>query len=132
MHELGISPARVDIDQPEPFSGAIAFHRSDGHILYDLTVNNGQVRGVQRMDGEKKPIGGWIDYPTGNLSVLIQGGDNIEQKWRSQAQQFHVDLSTKTVTLEHMLYGDGLTLEHSDILTTHVLDALDKTEHLLK
>ena len=137
MWELGITPASVDIDEPyRTFSGHLIFHRSDGHIIYDLAIKEGKVSGVQRMDRTEKPIakvvGGSFDYQSGKLNVLIQGNDTIDQKWRVQLQQFHVDLPSRTVTLEHMLYGDGLTLENSDIMTAHVLDALDKIEHLVK
>ena len=137
MRALGITPASVDIDESYvPFSGAVVFHRSDGHIIYDLTIRNRKVNGVQRMDDGRKPIakvvGGWFDFETGKLDVLIQGSESVDLKWRTQAQQFHVNLSSKTVTLEHMLYGDGLTLENSSIMTEHVLDVLDKVEHLVK
>ena len=127
----------MDIDESiEPFSGRLVFHRSDGHIIYDLKIKSGKVSGVQRMDGTErliaKVVGGRVRFPDREAGPAHQGSDNIDLKWRVQLQQFHVSLSSKEVTLEHMLYGDGLTLENSDIMTAHVLDTLDKIEHLVK
>ncbi len=124
----------------EPFSGRIVFHQKLGHVIYDVTVASGVVSGHQFIDSDPKPIadivGGWFDYKKGRLCLLIQGtAEGIDQKWRSQAQHFSIDLKAKEVTLEHMLYDYGLTADTLPDTPTprvpHVLDSLDGTVHLV-
>ena len=98
MRELGIRPASVDIDQAAKdeddrgsrldavtlytFSGEMAFHDSRDNVRYELTITNGQVRGLQYWPGEKVPVGtivgGWFDFERRRLSILIQGTDHVE------------------------------------------------------
>ena len=152
MRELGITPARVDIDLPAQaedergfqmdaaelytFSGKIAFHDSAGNVKYDLTVTRGQVRGWQRWRDEKKPVaeivGGWFDFDRRRLSVLIQGGDHTQAVWRSQLKQFHIDIPAQQVICDYELYDYGHRNESSPVGTPNVLDRLDRVEHLVK
>lgn len=152
MRELGIIPAQVDIDpsaQNEEdqgslldaatlytFSGKITFHDAEDRVRYDLTVTNGQVSGWQYLRDDKKPIaqivGGWFDFDRRRLSLLIQGADHVQAQWRSQLQQFHLDLHHKQVILDHDLHGYGLTNQSAPEGKPNVLDTLDRIEHLMK
>ena len=112
------------------FSGRIVFHQRARPLVYDLTVTNGVVTGSQHFGEASESVatvvGGWFEFKTGKLSLLIQGSDSIDFEYRTQAQQFRVDPKSKEVTLEHMLFGDGLTLETTKLLTSHVLDSLKR------
>ncbi len=152
MRELGIKPARVDIDplaQNEDdrgklldaatlytFSGEMAFHDAEGNVRYDLTITNGQVSGWQHWRDDEKPVGqivgGWFDFDRRRLSVLIQGADHVEAQWRSQLKQFHIDLSKRQVVCDYELYDYGRRNEGSPVGAPNVLDKLDRIEHLVK
>ncbi len=152
MRELGIIPASVDIDplaQAEDergsrldaatlytFSGEIAFHDSAGDVRYDLTVTNGQVGGWQHWRDEQKPVarivGGWFDFERRRLSVLIQGADHVEARWRSQLKQFHIDIAKRQVVCDYELYDYGRRNDSSPVGTPNILDKLDRIEHLVR
>ncbi len=152
MRELGIIPASVDIDplaQNEDergfrldaatlytFSGEIAFHEANGNVRYDLIITNGQVSGWQHWRDDEKPVGkivgGWFDFDRRRLSVLIQGADHVEAQWRSQLKQFHIDIAAKQVVLDYELYDYGHRNESSPVGAPHILDKLDRIEHLVK
>lgn len=138
MRALGITPARVESEFSGPFSGKIVFHQQDGPVVYNVIVADGQVSGYQSLGSNAKPfaqiVGGWFDFQQGKLSLLIVAtAEGIDPRWRAQAQHFRVDLPARQVTLEHMLYDYGQTVHSaSDTPTAHVLDALDRVEHLVK
>ncbi len=152
MRELGIIPAQVDVDplaQNEDdrgtrldaatlytFSGAMAFHDKGGSVKYDLTITNGQVSGWQYWGDDKEPVGkivgGWFDFDRRRLSVMIQGSDHTQAVWRSQLKQFHIDIAAKQVLLDYELYDYGQTLERPLVGKPHVLDKLDRIDHLVK
>ena len=138
MRALGITPARIENEFSGPFSGKIVFHQKDGPVIYNVTVADGQVSGYQSLTFNPKPfaqiVGGWYDFDQGKLSLLIAGtAEGLDPRWRAQAQHFRVDLPGKQLTLEHMLYDYGLTVTSSeDTPTAHVLDSLDRIEHLVK
>lgn len=152
MRELGITPAKVDIDQAAQeedergsrldaatlytFSGDMAFHDSAGNVRYELTITNGQVSGSQYWRDDKEPVakivGGWFDFERRRLSVLIQGADHTQAQWRSQLKQFHLDIGKRQVVCDYDLYDYG---RHNESLSTsapHILDKLDRIEHLVK
>ncbi len=138
MRVLGITPAQIVNEFADPFSGQIVFHQKDGPVVYNVTVTDGQVSGYQSLTFNPAPVakivGGWFNFGQGKLSLLIVGtAEGIDPRWRAQAQHFRVDLPARQVTLEHMLYDYGLTVDSSaDTPTAHVLDALDQVEHLVK
>ena len=152
MRELGITPAKVDIDnaaQDEDergsrldaatlytFSGAMAFHDSDGNVHYELTVTNGQVSGNQYWRDDKEPVakivGGWFDFERRRLSVLIQGADHTQAQWRSQIKQFHLVIGKRQVVCDYDLYDYGRHNESLSTAAPHILDKLDRIEHLVK
>lgn len=115
----------------EPFSGKILFHQNAGPVFYEVNVAKGIVTGgVQHMRDSDTPIaqivGGWYDHGSGRLSLLIQlTPGELDSRWLSQCQQFHVDLAGKQVTLEHMLHGYGLTTENDGLAIEHTLDSMD-------
>ena len=115
----------------EPFTGRILFHQEAEGVFYEVTVTKGIVTGgLQHMRNSDTPIaqivGGWYDHNAGRLSLLIQlTSGELDSRWLSQCQQFHVDLANKQVTLDHRLHGYGLTAENSGVATTHVLDSMD-------
>ena len=119
----------------DPFTGRIVFHQKEGGVSYDVTISNGLVSGRQFLGSEPiaKFVGGWFDYKKGRLSLLIQGTDkDLAPEWRSQCQQFSIDLKTKEMTLEHMLYSFGETLDTAQPPpTAHVLDSFDAAVHLV-
>ena len=137
---LDLPSNRVDAATAYTFSGKIVFLQKDSNVVYDLTVTHGQVSGYQYWPGEDRPVGrivgGWFDFGQGQLCLLIQGADHVQARLRSQMQQFHLDVGTREVTMEHSLYEYGLTTENSKFNTAHVLMVLDrvdgKVEHLLK
>jgi hypothetical protein len=92
------------------------------------------VTGSQHWRGATKPncrvVGGWFDFQQGTLSLLLQGAEHLDSKWRAQVQQFRINRQTKQVTLEYMLYGYGLSNENTAIQVHHHLDVLDRTENL--
>ena len=131
----------VDAATAYTFTGKIMFVQKGSNVVYDLTVTRGQVSGSQYWPGETKPIGqivgGWFDSDQNRLTILIQAADHLQAQLRSQMQQFHLDLDTKEVKMEHALYSYGLTTENSDFNTAHTLVTLDRVtgenvEHLLK
>lgn len=152
MRELGITPAKVDIDnaaQEEDergsrldaatlytFSGDMAFHDSVGNVRYELTITKGQVSGNQYWRDDKEPVakvvGGWFDWDRRRLSVLIQGADHTQAQWRSQLKQFHVDIGKRQVVCDYELYDYGRRNENSPVGPPNVLDKLDRIEHLVK
>ena len=127
---------RVDAATAYTFSGKMVFHDNLGNVRYDLTVTNGQVTGAQYWKDEAKPVGeivgGWFDFERGRLSVLIQGADHVRATWRSQMKQFHLDLPARQLTLEYELYNYGETREPLLLTSPHILDVLDRVEHLVK
>ncbi len=132
--------SQLDAATAYTFTGKIVFIQKDTKVVYDLTVTRGQVSGYQYWPGEAKPVGqivgGWFDFDQGQLSLLIQGADHVRANLRSQLQQFHLDIDTKEVKMEHALYSYGLTTENTDFSTAHTLMVLDrvgeKVEHLVK
>lgn len=129
----GTWSTQVDAATAFTFSGKIAFHLGD--VSYDLTVDKGQVSGWQRWSGQDRPVGqitgGWFDDGRGRLSVYIQGADHVEARWRSQLKQFHLDVPAREVILDHELYGYGKTVEAPLVGKAHILDTLDRVEHLI-
>ncbi len=121
--------AEAPSNPAEAFSGKITFHQKSGELTYELTVTNGKVSGTQHFGDPTKPIaqivGGWFDERHGTLSLLIQGTDVPDDKWRAQAQHFTIDVARKDVTLAHALYGHGLTAANTTMATEHVLDLLE-------
>ena len=152
MRALGITPASVDIDQAAKdedergtrldaatlytFSGAMAFHDPGGIVKYDLIITKGQVSGWQYWGEDKEPVGkivgGWFDFDRRRLSVMIQGSDHVQALWRSQLKQFHLDIAAKQVILDYELYDYGKTIENPLVGKPHILDKLDRIEHLVK
>lgn len=82
---------------------------------------------MQHFANPREPVanilGGWFDSQSGRLCLLIQGSKVLDEKWCSQAQHFRIDRAQKEVTLEHALYGYGLTLDPS-MMTAHELDEM--------
>ena len=121
----------------EPFTGKILFHCEGTGACYEVTVAKGIVTGgLQHMRDSDTPIaqivGGWYDHDKARLSLLLQlTSGELDSRWLSQCQQFHVDLANKQVTLEHSLHGYGLALENSGVATDHVLDSMDGLVHLV-
>jgi hypothetical protein len=113
----------------DAFSGKIRFHQSGGKLTYDLTVDHGRVNGTEHFGDADRPVahivGGWFDRDGETLSLLIEGSDGANERWRVQAQQFTVNPEAKTVTMEHALYGKGLTSENSKLTIDHTLDLLE-------
>ena len=137
---LDLPSNRVDAATAYIFSGKIVFLQKESNVIYDLTVAHGQVSGYQYWPGDDRPVGrivgGWFDFGEGKLCLLIQGADHVQARLRSQMQQFHLDVGTREVTMEHALYEYGLSTENSKFNTAHVLMVLDRidgeVEHLLK
>ena len=115
----------------EPFSGKISFHQENTGVFYEVTVTKGIVTGgLQHMRDSDAAIaqivGGWYDHNKGRLSLLVQlTTGELDSRWLSQCQQFHVDLANKQVMRDHMLHGYGLTAGNSGVATEHVLDSMD-------
>ena len=127
---------RIDAATAFTFTGKILFHDPFGNTTYDLTVTKGEVSGWQRWRGTEKPVGeivgGWFDFDQGKLSLLMQGADHVQATWRSQIKQFHLDLPKKELTLDYELYDYGQTVEPPLVGRPHVLDALDRVQHLVE
>ena len=139
----GDEPAssRVDAATAYTFSGKIVFRQQETNVIHDLTVTKGQVSGYQLVAGEDQPVGqivgGWFDFGQQRLSLLLLADDQIKAKLRCQMQQFRVDPDRGEVTMEHALFGYGVTLEASTFQRAHVLLVLDRidgghVEHLVK
>ena len=94
--------AETAADPSEAYSGRIIFHQKGGQLTYELTVTNGKVTGSQHFGDSTKPVaqivGGWFDGRSGTLSVLIQGTDVPDDRWRAQAQHFTIDAATRDIT----------------------------------
>jgi hypothetical protein len=109
--------------------GKIKFHQKGGSLTYEVVISNGVVTaGIQHFANPREPVanlvGGWFDAPSGRLCLLVQASKVLDEKWRSQAQHFRLDSNKKTVTLEHVLYDYGRTLDPS-MMTEHVLDEVE-------
>ncbi len=116
-------------DRASAVAGKLRFHQKGGSLTYEVTVSDGVVTaGMQHFANPQEPVanivGGWFDSQSGRLCLLIQGGKVLDEKWRSQAQHFHVDRAKKEITLEHTLYGYGQQLDAS-MMTAHELDEID-------
>ena len=126
----------IDAATAFSFTGKIVFHDPFGNTTYDLTVTKGQVSGWQRWRGEDRPVGrvvgGWFDLDQGKLCVMLQGADHVQATWRSQIKQFHLDLPKKEVILDYELYDYGQTVEPPLVGRPHVLDVLDRIQHLVE
>lgn len=92
--------------------------------------------GWQHWRDDEKPVakvvGGWFDFDRRRLSVLIQGAGHVEAQWRSQLKQFHIDIPKRQVILDNELYDYGHRNEGSPVGKPHILDKLDRIEHLVK
>lgn len=127
-----LCPGQTAVNPADQFTGKIVFHQKDGPTVYDVTLTDGRVSGHEFLGSDPEPIadivGGWFDHQKGRLSLLIQVTANrVDDRWRSQAQHFKVDPKTKEVTLEHMLYDYGTTLDNAqeNLVTAHILDTFD-------
>jgi hypothetical protein len=123
----------AEAGRPDPgrFSGSLMFHQKGGRLTYQLSISGGRVTGGSQHFGDpSKPIaeivGGWYDHRRGTLSLLIQGIDVPDDKWRAQAQHFRIDPANKKVILEHTLYGHGITATTEPLFGEHVLDHLNR------
>ncbi len=110
----------------DAFSGKLRFHQNGGKLIYDLVIDHGRVHGTEHFGDADHAVahivGGWYDREGKTLSLLIEGSDGANERWRVQAQQFTLNPEEKTLTLEHALYGKGLTSENSKLTIDHTLD----------